>query len=74
MRSGRLPVRDIAADGWLGARGPVFHSGLQRAPQEPGSPLSEPGGGAALGTRLSEVAREGGQYDPEGKTGPISFK
>lgn len=46
----------------------MFHSGLQRAQEEPGSPLPEPGGGSTLGPRHPDTARESGEYDPEGKT------
>lgn len=68
MRSRGLPVGDVAADGQHGTRATVFDGGLQRAPQEPGPPLPEPGGGSALGPRHPNPAGEGGKHDPEGET------
>lgn len=68
-----LPVRDVAPDGWLSTRGPMFDGGLQGVPEKPGSPLPEPGGGSTLGPWNPNTAGEGGEYDPERETWPISF-
>lgn len=46
--------------------------GLQRYQEEPGSPVPESGGGAALGPWHPHAAGEGGEHDGEGEAGPIS--
>lgn len=72
VRSRGLPVGDAAADGWISPGGQMSDGGLQRPQEEPGSPVPEPGGGAALGARNPDAAGEGGQHDGEGEAGPIS--